>query len=260
VVVSADFPGTNYFAEGGPNLTDVLSQPGDVSFLLDAVLGLGGDQKPFSGTIDTGRLGVMGLSLGGLTTTLVTFHPKLRDKRIRAAVSIAGPANMFTPAFFRSAQLPFLMIAGTVDAIVDYQSNAAPIPERVADGALLTIAGGAHTSFVALAEPTFRLMNNPDSLGCAAILASIDEDPGDVFAGLGDESDGVVRDRNAPPLCQRNPLPASIHPGRQQMITQLAVLSFFQAEFATLAESRKDALRMLEQGISNDFSEASFSR
>lgn len=260
VVIAADYPLTHGAAPGGANVADVVNQPADVSFLIDSIIALDPQQRPFGGEIDPTRIGVAGISLGGLTATLAAYHPRWHDPRIRAAVSIAGPTNMFTRTFFKSTQLPFLMIAGTIDAIVDYQSNAAHIPQRVADGALLTIAGGAHTSFVALAEPTFRLMNNPDSLGCAAILASIDEDPGDVFAGLGDESDGVVRDRNAPPLCQRNPLPASIHPGRQQMITQLAVLSFFQAEFATLAESRKDALRMLEQGISNDFSEASFSR
>ena len=260
VVIAADYPLSYRGAPGGPQAADVVNQPADVSFLIDSVIALDPQQRPFQGGIDPTRIGVMGISLGGLTSTLVAYHPRLRDPRIHAAVSIAGPANMFTPAFFQSAQLPFLMIAGTVDAIVDYQSNAAPIPDRVADGALLTIAGGAHTSFVALAEPLFRLMDNPDSLGCTAILASIDEDPGDVFKGLGDESDGVVRDQNAPALCHQIPLPLSIHPGRQQMITQIAVLSFFQAAFAPVASVRSEAQKMLAQGIAGDFSEASFIR
>jgi predicted dienelactone hydrolase len=260
VVIAADYPLSSRGAPGGPQATDVVNQPADVSFLIDSIIALEPQQQPFQGGIDPTRIGVMGISLGGLTSTLAAFHPRLRDPRIHAAVSIAGPANMFTAAFFRSAQLPFLMIAGTVDAIVDYESNAAPIPERVADGALLTIAGGAHTSFVTLAEPMFRLMDNPDSLGCTAILASINEDSGDVFEGLGDKSDGVVRDQNAPALCHQNPLPLSIHPGRQQMMTQIAVLSFFQSAFASAASLRSEAHKMLEQGIANDFFEASFTR
>ena len=52
------------------------------------------DERPFAGGIDRDRIGAMGLSLGGLTTTLVAFHPTLGDPRIRAAVSIAGPSAM----------------------------------------------------------------------------------------------------------------------------------------------------------------------
>ena len=42
----------------------------------------------------------MGLSLGGLTSTLLGFHPKWRDNRIGAVVSIAGPTAMLGEDFF----------------------------------------------------------------------------------------------------------------------------------------------------------------
>ena len=257
VVASADFPLTNFAAPGGPNVSDVDQQPGDVTFLIDSIQDLGAD-KPFDGNIDAQRIGAVGLSLGGLTTTLVTFHPQLRDARIRAAVSIAGPASMFTARFFETTKTPLLMIAGTADAIVDYGANAAIIPSRATNGALLSIEGGAHTSFASLAEPAMRFFHNPDSLGCGALTENLDqrseENP---FAGLGGADDGVVF-VDTPPLCSLEPLPPAIHPGRQHMITVLAVRSFFESVFAEQAEARDAARMQLRQYLGNDFPEASF--
>ena len=258
VVVSADFPLTNFSAPGGPDVSDVDQQPGDVAFLLDSIQDLGAD-KPFDGNIDSERIGAVGLSLGGLTTTLATFHPRLRDPRIRAAVSIAGPASMFTARFFDTTATPFLMIAGTTDAIVDYTANAAIVPARARTGALLSIAGGAHTSFASLAEPGMRLFDNPDSVGCGGLIENLDrrsdENP---FAGLGGADDGVVFAADAPPPCSGGPLPPAIHPGRQQMITVVAVRSFFESVFAEQMETRQAATMQLRQHLGHDFPEASF--
>ena len=259
VVASADYPLTHRGAPGGPDVSDVGNQPGDVSFLIDSVIGLGDSEKPFAGRIDQDRIGVMGLSLGGLTSTLATFHPRMRDHRIRAAVSIAGPASMFTQRFFDTTPTPFLMIAGTADAIVDYDANAAGIHERVEHGALLAIAGGSHTGFAGLAEPLMRLMDNPDSLGCSAITANLGSEPGNnPFADLGGAKEGVLRDPSAPPPCSDLPPSNSIHPGRQHMVTLLGVRSFFASVFAENAEAREGAKQQLTRNIAADFPEASF--
>lgn len=37
-VVAVDYPLTNFFAPGKPKLSDVVNQPGDVSFLIDTML------------------------------------------------------------------------------------------------------------------------------------------------------------------------------------------------------------------------------
>ena len=75
LVAAADHPLTNRRAPGGPEVQDVLQQPADVSFLIDSVLALEGEERPFSGRVDRERIGAMGLSLGGLTMTLAAFHP-----------------------------------------------------------------------------------------------------------------------------------------------------------------------------------------
>ena len=259
IVASADYPLTSFSAPGGPEVTDVDQQPGDVSFLIDSILALQGTDKPFSGGIDPERIGLMGLSLGGLTTTLATFHPTMRDPRVSAAVSIAGPAAMFSNRFFATVQTPFLMIAGTADAIVDYQANAAIIPDRALSGALLTIEGGSHTSFASIAEPFMRLMDNPDSIGCGALTRNLSERvEGNPFATLGGAEEGLVFEEGTPGVCSRVPLPESIHPGRQHMITQIGVQSFFDSVFAVKSQLRERARAQLIRNIGNDFPEASF--
>ncbi len=258
VIAAADYPLTSGSTTGGANAGDVVNQAADVSFLIDSVLALGIDERPFAGAVDTRRIGLTGYSLGGLTTSLTTYHPRWREPRIQAAVSIAGLDSAFTARFYETSNVPFLMIAGTADALVDYQSNAAIIPERIANGSLLTIAGGAHLGFAGLAEPALRLMNNPDTLGCSVVLAVLDETLDAVFVRLGSAEEGVVVNSNAAGVCDNLPPPEAAHPGRQQMITQLGVLSFFESVFAQEASAREAAHQQLTVTIAADFAEASF--
>lgn len=259
VVVAADYPATNYWAPGGPNLRDAASQPRDVSFLIDSVLTLVEGQRPFEGRVDAERIGVVGLSLGGLTTSLVTFHPRLRDPRIRAAVSIAGPHGLFSDAFFSNVATPYLVIAATEDAMVDYATNAADVPTRVPNGSLLTIASGSHTGFADIANPLFRFAEHADSFGCGALMENIRPQRGkNPFPGIGDESDGIVLDPSGALPCAKSPLPRAITPGRQHMMTMLGVTDFFQSVFAVAQKERDAAARHLSVELAADFEEASF--
>jgi predicted dienelactone hydrolase len=260
VVVSVDYPLTNRGAPGGPNVGDAVNQPGDVSFVIDQVLGWGEGERPFAGGIDGERIGVLGLSLGGLTTTLVSFHPRLRDPRIRAALSIAGPAAFFDERFFATATLPFLMVAGTADAMVDFPSNAAPIPRKVASGGLLAIEGASHAGFAALTDMfPLRLLDNPDSIGCWALVGNLEsrgvENP---FQKLGGPEDGVVLEANAQLPC-RNGAPAeALAAGRQLMITRLAALAFFESVFAHDPAERASQRSFLVETLPHEFPEARY--
>lgn len=260
VVAAPDYPLSNNGAPGGPNPTDVVNQPGDVSFIIDSLIGMSGEDKPYHGNIDASRIGLAGLSLGGLTSTLVGYHPRYRDERARAVISIAGPAAMFTRRFFLTSAAPFLMIAGTEDAVVDFATHAAIIPDRAPQGTLLSIGGGTHVAFADIAEPSMRFVDHPDSLACDALFAGAetagDDDP---FALLGDLSDGVNPAQTALVICG-NPLGEAMHPGRQQMITQVGVVSFFDSQFADSAEARQAARALLNDDLEVDFPEVSVSR
>lgn len=254
VVAAADYPLTSGSTPGGANANDVMNQPADVSFLIDSVIGL--EAKPFAGAIDEGRIGVTGFSLGGLTSILTTYHRRWRDPRVAAAVAIAGPAVAFTDTFYTTSEVPFLMISGTADALIDTEYNASIIPVRNKGSDLVTIAGGTHLGFVAAAEPSFRFMQNPDSLGCSAVLSVLEEDPNAVFAKLGSAEEGVYMPPNTPSVCDLMPLRDASHPGRQHMITTVAVMSFFESVFSPDNQRREEAGRTLRQSLESDFEEA----
>lgn len=260
VVAAANFPLTSGGTPGGPNADDLINQPADISFLIDSLLSLSGSEKPFAGELDDERIALMGYSLGGITATLATYHPRLRDARVKAAVSIAGPSAGLTSKFYETSDVPFLMIAGTLDALIDFEHNAAVIPDRIQNSVLIGIEGGTHLGFGSIAEPWLRLMNHPDGLGCTAVLSNLGSDPNAAFRPLGDESDGIVLDPSIPSVCETMPTEKALHPARQQMITSISVLSFFEFVFATEATRREDGYDELSSSLPSDFDEASFTR
>lgn len=252
IVASANFPLSNGAAPGGSTIEDVPSQPGDVSFIIDSVLALSGADKPFASTIDPDRIGVMGLSLGGLTTTLATFHPQWRDPRIKAAVSMAGPADVFGPGFFDTSDAPYLAISGTEDAIVAHRTNAGPIPDRVRHGGLLEIAGGTHAGFVGLASGPMRLLGNPDAMACSVTDFSFDGHP---FAGrYGNAAQGLVEPDEYVAACTRE-IGETISSGRQQQMTKLAVRAFFEAVFGEDPGAREAAAGFVMSGLPDEYPE-----
>jgi dienelactone hydrolase len=259
VVIAADYPLSNFHAPGGPVITDAVNQPGDVSFLIDTVTGWPAADRPFRGEIDPKRIGVAGLSLGGFTTTVAAFHPTRRDPRISAAVSIAGMSAMFAPRFFATANVPFLMIAGDTDALVDYSANAAPLPDKLAyGGALITLHNGTHAGFAPQNAGVMRILGNPDRIGCMALKHQLGKGPVvEPFAELGDESQGVLHFTRPPP-CAHGLAPESLSPGRQQMIVELAMQAFFESVWASDAQDRTSAGVYLAKTLHEDFAEASY--
>jgi predicted dienelactone hydrolase len=150
VVVSADYPLTNLAAPGGPRLSDVLNQPGDVSFLIDSLLGFSRQAgHQLEGAINEEAIGLSGHSLGGLTTLLAAFGP-LRDPRIKAALSIAGPACLMGETAYDSAAVPLLVMGGSEDRVVAWPSVRAAYDMAQPPKYLLTILGGNHLRFADL--------------------------------------------------------------------------------------------------------------
>ncbi len=244
VVAAADFPLTRTFAPGGPLLDDVINQPGDVSFLIDTLLAWNADpSSAFHQAIDPKRIALVGVSLGGMTTTLAAFHPTLRDPRVVAAASVAGPTAMFAPLFFRDAEVGFLLVAASEDAMIDYDSNASDLLERAPRATLVTLRGGSHTAFAGFADPFLAWMHNPDSIGCWAIEKGIPDDS-DLLERLGGSASGIRTDQKTPP-CQVDPLPRSLRPKRQQQLTILAVSSFFESQLAKQPAKREAAKTFL---------------
>ena len=236
VVAAADFPLTNYDFDGDKKVGDVINQPGDVSFIIDQLLQR--NQNPddeLYGRIDPQRIAVAGMSLGGMTTEMVAYHPQWGDDRIKVAVSIAGPSSMFSKAFFKR-DIPFLMVATPTDAMVDYRGNAADITERVANSILVTFDKASHAGF-SFQSRQLGFLDNPDQVGCWAIAGALKSDePDDWFKKLGTTEQGIVQP-NDRPLCQMDPLPKVMHPIYQQQLNQLAVTAFLQCHLSDTVEA-----------------------
>jgi predicted dienelactone hydrolase len=147
VVVSPDFPLTNFNAPGGARASDVLNQPGDVTFLIDSVLGLSRQAGHLlEGAIDEEAIGLTGHSLGGMTTVLATFGP-LRDPRVKAALPMAAPSCLVGAATYETSAVPMLVMAGTADGVVSWPSARAAYDMAPPPKYLLALVGGNHLRF-----------------------------------------------------------------------------------------------------------------
>jgi predicted dienelactone hydrolase len=258
-VASAEFPLSSWNAPGGATLRDVVSQPGDVRFLIDSLLA-GAPGLSLPAPLDPERIAVIGLSLGGLTATLVAFHPELRDPRVRAVVSIAGPGALFSPLFFASAPVPLLMIAATGDAMIDYASNAAPLLERAPHAALLTLAQGTHVGFSGITSLWLQLWPNPDSIGCNALERRLraQDDGGNPFAALGGPEQGIVLTKWGRPPCTGELSSDAMRPSRQQRLLHLAARAFLDSQLGATRRERREAWHYLAETLPREAQDASF--
>lgn len=250
-VVAVDYPLTHYFAPGKPKIADVVNQPGDVSFLIDTLLQRAQDKNDvLYHTIDASKIAVAGVSLGGLTTTLVTFHSKVRDPRIAAAISIAGPGVLFPAEFFAGSTTPFMMIAGDADAMLPYADHAAGIPKKYPGSILVTLHHGSHAGFTMPATTFLRFASNPDVFGCRALLKNLGRGPRENFLGeLNDERYHVSNTFTEPPCA--GTIPATAMPGaRQHLFTTLATHAFLESVFASNGDVRQQARSYLLQTLS----------
>ncbi len=248
VVAAVNYPLSSGGAPGSPIVQDVINQPGDLSYLIDNLLARNADPAdPLHGLLDPNRIAAVGLSLGGLTTQLAAYHRDLRDPRLRAAVSIAGPSAMLDAEFFTSTQLPFMMLAGSEDAVVPYAANAAPMLDKVANGLLVTLAQGSHTGFASAASVYFRWARHPDRIVCRLLLDTVGQgEPAQRRPMLAADATAGISGRTEP-ACTMREFERAMRPAKQQMLTRLAIYAFLEGQFALDAGSRYRMQGYLEE-------------
>ncbi|CAA0079139.1 Uncharacterised protein [Zhongshania aliphaticivorans] len=260
IVAAMDYPLTNMSAPGGPLVKDVVYQPGDISFLIDQFLSWDAELgHQFYDRIDESHIGVMGLSLGGMTSTLAAFHPSNADLRIAAAVSIAGPVFMFGPAFYESRDIPFMMVASPIDAMIDYDTNAGTILPNVEGAVLVTMDNASHTGY-ATPGSYLRWLDNADLLGCSIVTRGLEKTQDESWAEeIGKTDEGILLVPQSE-LCTMDPLPPAMNPIRQQWLTVAAVFAFFESKFALSELRRQDAGEYLYRIYPEEIPEVSVSR
>jgi predicted dienelactone hydrolase len=230
VVAAPDFPLTN-LASNPRDPLDVANQPGDVHFVLDQVLELARTRDAWlAGRVDRHRIAASGLSYGGLTTLLVTFHPTLRDRRVRAAVALAPASCSLDEAFYRAARPPLLLMQGTQDQLLPIEANAARTYEFArSPRELVMLQDATHSAFAGLIT-TPSATSYDATLGCPLVVAEFGAN-WTSLSTLDDPANGIdVAGCTFP--CQ-GPVPTNppMQAVRQHDLTQATVVAFLESTF-----------------------------
>jgi dienelactone hydrolase len=116
VVAAVQFPRTNCHV-AAPDEADLVHQPADMSQVIRRLLAAGrrpGDR--LSGLVDGARVAVAGHSDGGDTVAAMVANTCCRDRRVSAAVVLAGAEWPAMPGrYFAAPAVPMLFVQGTAD-------------------------------------------------------------------------------------------------------------------------------------------------
>jgi predicted dienelactone hydrolase len=144
VVAAPVFPLGNANAPGGATESDLVNQPGDVSFVVSRLLRLN-TEAPLRGAIEPTRIAVAGHSDGAETALAVAYDRRYRDRRIRAAIILSGaPLPGMGP--FPLGGPPLLAVQGTADPLNAPATTAAYFRLAHRPKFLLWLIGAAHLS------------------------------------------------------------------------------------------------------------------
>jgi dienelactone hydrolase len=144
VVAAPVFPLENAGAPGGPDESDIVNQPRDMSFVISKLLALSTlDQGVLYGKIDASRVAVAGHSDGAETALAVAYDHRFRDRRVRAALVLSGAALPGMGAFPRSGP-PLLAVQGTADTTNSPASTAGFFRVARRPKFLLWLLGASH--------------------------------------------------------------------------------------------------------------------
>ncbi len=144
VVAAPVFPLENAAAPGGPNESDLINQPEDMSFVITRLLALNAStNSALYGKIDPSRIAVAGHSDGAETALAVAYDHRFRDPRVRAAIVLSGAALPGMGPFPRSGP-PLLAVQGTADTINAPAASAGFFGLARRPKFLLWLLGAAH--------------------------------------------------------------------------------------------------------------------
>lgn len=159
VVAAPVFPLENAHAPGGPNESDLVNQPRDMSFVISQMLAASQPGGALAGLIAPGEIAVSGQSDGGETALAVAYDRQFLDRRVRAAVILSGAqipgVNML---WWRPGGPPLLATQGTADHInppnLTYQFYAVAHRPKY----LLRLLGASHLPPYTSEQPQLTLV------------------------------------------------------------------------------------------------------
>jgi predicted dienelactone hydrolase len=148
VVAAPIFPLGNANAPGGPNESDIVNQPRDMSFVISRLVTLSAARRGlFSRLIDSREIAVSGQSDGGETALAAAYDRYYLDRRVRAAVILSGAEIPGVGGFtFPAPSPPLLATQGTADTVNRPSFTYAFFGIAPRPKFLLTLIGASHLS------------------------------------------------------------------------------------------------------------------
>jgi len=146
VVAAPIFPLTNPYAPGGPDESDLVNQPTDVSFVITEMLhGNARPQGVLSHLLNPDEIAVTGQSDGGSTALAAADNAHYVDRRIRAAMILSGAMIPGLSGYtFPPPSPPLLAVQGTGDTVNAPQSTYHFLSLARRPKFLLSLLGAPH--------------------------------------------------------------------------------------------------------------------
>ena len=160
VVAAPLFPDENPRAPGGPTAEDLPNEPEDMSFVISTMIAADHSKAgPFHGLLDPARIAVTGHSDGGDTALAAAYDPRLRDRRIGAAMILSGAFIPQLGTFtFPAYGPPLLATQGSVDPINLPSATSAFFAAAERPKFLLTLTGASHLPPYTTQQPQLAIV------------------------------------------------------------------------------------------------------
>ncbi|NND68463.1 MAG: hypothetical protein HKN19_12820 [Halioglobus sp.] len=160
IVALPSFPLTNSATPGGPVGQDVQNQPADVSFIIDQLLLDSATQgQLLRKAIDATRIAAGGHSNGAITTYGLVAHSCCRDRRVGAALILAGVASPFSGGEYDLSDTPpVLVVHGINDPLINYNQSVRTTNELMPPRGFLSLVQADHGSFLNAADVAFAVL------------------------------------------------------------------------------------------------------
>jgi dienelactone hydrolase len=189
VVAAPVFPLENANAPGGPDQSDLVNEPADMSFVITQLLAAdAAPDGPLSGLIDPARIAVAGQSDGGIAALTLAYGKRARDPRLHAAVILSGAEMSGIGGYSFAAGPPLLAVQGTADPINAPRYTYAYFAAAARPKYLLRLLGAGHLPPVTSEQPQLGVVERTTTAflddyargagGAAARLAALGDVPG----------------------------------------------------------------------------------
>jgi dienelactone hydrolase len=158
VVAAPAFPLGRAGAPGGPNESDIVNQPRDMSLVIARLLALNARHNSvLEGRIEPSRIAVAGHSDGAVTALAVAYDRRFLDRHVRAAIVLSG-AVLPGMGPFAPRGPPLLAMEGTADPINPPGGTSAYFALAHRPKFLVWLLGASHRSPYTDQQPQLGLV------------------------------------------------------------------------------------------------------